>query len=198
MKKLFLVTILAGASMLNSCVESTTDEKKQDVSNEVKPDLEEEEDELFLSEDGHFSINFLGGNPDDIASVIPTDVGNVEMHTLLHEKSVTEALMVAYSDYPSESVNESNSAELLEGARNGAIENLEISAPEIEEKIELDGHPGLYFTGNNGRYYVTYNVFLVGNRLYQVAALRDGSYASDQVIDDFIGSFKLTDENEEG
>ncbi|MFT6244105.1 MAG: hypothetical protein ACJA0U_001587 [Salibacteraceae bacterium] len=42
------------------------------------------------------------------------------------------------------------------------------------------------------------SVFLVGNRLYQVAALRDGSYASDQVIDDFIGSFKLTDENEEG
>lgn len=45
---------------------------------------------------------------------------------------------------------------------------------------------------------MTYNVFIVGNRLHQVAVLRNGGYASDQVIDDFIGSFKLADENEEG
>jgi hypothetical protein len=199
MKNLFLVTILACATILSSCGGSLVDEKTSDSTNEVKPEIEEEEDELYISEDGQFSINFLGGNPSDMESLVPTEVGDIEIHMFLYEKSVTEALMVAYSDYPSAMIEASNSAKLLEGARNGALEKMGIPVAESEEEIEIDGHPGLFFTGNNGQFYVTYEVYLVGSRLYQVAILRDGSYASDKDISGFNGSFKLTNQDvEEG
>ena len=148
-------------------------------------------------EDGHVKIDFLGGSPTDNVSTLPTEVGDVEMHMFMYEKSVTKAFMVAYCDYPSEMINESEGAQgLLQGAKNGALTNLGITEPEQEKIIELDSHPGLFFTGSNGQYYVTYEVYLVNNRLYQVAILRDGSYASKEDVKGFIGSFELIKDEE--
>ena len=200
MKKVFVVAVLAGVSILSSCGGGMSEEELQNTIDELTAELEEvvEEEELFVSEDGHFTIDFLGGNPSDQASTIPTDVGDVEMHMYMYERSVTEAFMVAYSDYPSDMVNESDGADvLLQGAKNGAFTNLGIIASDEEKTIEINGHPGLFFTGNNGQYYVSYEVYLVENRLYQVAILRDGSYASNKDVEDFTGSFKLTNQGDE-
>jgi hypothetical protein len=100
--------------------------------------------------------------------------------------------MVAYSDYPSAYVDESEGAQdLLQGAKNGALGNLGIFSTDQEEETELDGHPGLFFTGNNGQYFVTYEVYLVSNRLYQIAIIRDGSYAAKEDVETFMESFAL-------
>jgi len=196
MKRIFLVATIAGVSMLSACGDRMTDAEIQAAIDNVSENMEEEleeEDNLFVSEDGNFSVDFLGQTPSESSSNVPTDVGDVEINMFMYEKSVTEALMVAYSDYPSEMIDESDGADkLLQGAKNGALGNLNIFSSDTEKEIEIDGHPGLFFTGNNGQYYVTYEVYLVHNRLYQVAILRDGSYASDEDRNTFLGSFKLT------
>lgn len=202
MKQIFLAATVVGVSLLTSCGGGTSDEERQAQIDEISESLdniiEEEEDDLFVSEDGNFSIDFIGANPTPQVSTVPTDVGDIEMVMFMYEKSVTEALMVVYSDYPSALINESNGADgLLEGAKGGALGNLGIVEADTEEKVKLDGHPGLRFTGNNGQYYVSYEIYLVNNRLYQIGILRDGSYAQKEEVDRFLGSFKLTNSEED-
>ncbi len=198
MKKSFLYAIaIFAATSLVSCGGSTNETDIENALNEAVEELEEEI-VIFSSEDGNFSINFFGNTPTETSNTVPTELGNLEMVMFMYEKSATEAYMVAYSDYPSEFVNEKSDAyELLEEAKNGALGNIGITATDKEEKIKINGHPGLRFSGNNGQYYVMFDIYLVNNRLYQVAIIRDGSYPKSEVIDTFMKSFKLNPDKEE-
>ena len=149
--------------------------------------------ELFSSVDGKFEINFPG-TPTENSDIIPTEVGNIEMTSFLYEKSVTEAYMVAYSDYPSEMVKQSSINDILVGARDGSSGNLGITSFDLDEKIEIDGNPGMYFKGTAKNIYAEYKLYMVENRLYQVAILRDGSYATPKRSDEFFNSFALISE----
>ncbi len=152
--------------------------------------LEEPVDDLYHSVDGRFKIKFQG-EPKVASDIVPTDAGNIEMASFMYEKSATEAYMVAYSDYPSEMVKKSSVDEMLLGAKNGSSGNLGITKFDLEEKIELDGNKGLYFRGSAGSIYVEYKIYLVANRLYQVAILRDGAYSKPERSDEFFDSFQL-------
>jgi len=168
------------------------DALNEELTEEVIPETVEESD-LFSSEDGKFKINFLG-EPTVTSDIIPTDVGDIEMMSFMYEKSVTEAYMVAYSDYPTEMVEASSTQDMLKGAKDGASGNLGITSFDLEENIELNGNEGMYFKGAAGSIFVEYKIFLVGNRLYQVAILRDGSYATEERSGEFFNSFELVSE----
>jgi len=133
-----------------------------------------EEGDLFTSKDGKFKINF-SGTPTESSDIVPTEVGNIEMTSFMYEKSATEAYMVAYNDYPSEMVKNSSVDDLLDGAKNGSSSSLGITQFDIDKKMEIEGNPGRHFKGTNGAYYAEYKLFLKGNRLYQIALIRDGS-----------------------
>jgi hypothetical protein len=156
----------------------------------IEPTEEVASDDLYYSEDGRFKIKFQG-EPKVNSDLIPTDVGNIEMSSFMYEKSVTEAYMVAYSDYPSEIVKNSSVDEMLQGAKDGSSGNMGITKFDLDEKIELDGHKGLYFRGSAGTIHAEYKIFLVENRLYQVAILRDGGYSKPERSDEFFNSFQL-------
>lgn len=149
----------------------------------------------FTSGDGNFTIIFPG-EPTASSQAVPTDVGDIQMSSYMYEKSSKEVYMVAYSDYPKKYVDGSNPEELLEGGKSGAMESLGILSTEIEEKIAIDGNPGLFFQANNGSYYVAYEMYLVDNRLYQIAILREGSYPPQSDIDLFTKTFALTTDGE--
>lgn len=151
-----------------------------------------EEGDLFTSKDGKFKINF-SGTPTQSSDIIPTEVGNIEMTSFMYEKSATEAYMVAYNDYPSEMVKNSSVDDLLDGAKNGSSSSLGITKFDIDNKMEIEGNPGRHFKGTNGSYYAEYKLFLKGNRLYQIALIRDGSYATPERAEAFFGSFALTE-----
>ena len=168
------------------------DALNEELTEEVIPETVEESD-LFSSEDGKFKINFLG-EPTVTSDIIPTDVGDIEMMAFMYEKRVTEAYMVAYSDYPTEMVEASSTQDMLKGAKDGASGNLGITSFDLEENIELNGNEGMYFKGAAGSIFVEYKIFLVGNRLYQVAILRDGSYATEERSGEFFNSFELVSE----
>jgi len=189
MKKL-LIPILALTFAVSSCGDDFDEEEfiKGQYS------LEKDKNILYESEDGRFKINFYG-EPTKSSKAIPTEVGDVEMITFLYEKSVTEAYMVAYSDYPSKLIENSPVDVLLDGAKNGGVSNLGITIFEFEKNLKIAGNPGRHFKGNNGSsIYVEWKLFLTGNRLYQIAILRDGSYATQERTDDFFGSFELIKE----
>ena len=41
--------------------------------------------------------------------------------------------------------------------------------------------------------HIEYQMYLVQNRLYQIGIIRDGSYATQDRVDTFLGSFEFTD-----
>lgn len=160
-------------------------------------ELEEEtaSGDLFSSKDGRFKIKFQG-SPVESSDIIPTEVGNIEMVSYLYEKSVTEAYMVAYSDYPSQLVESSSVEDMLIGARDGSSGNLGITSFDLDEEIEIEGNLGRYFKGSANSIYAEYKLCLVGNRLYQIAILRDGSYSKPENADEFFNSFELMSDEE--
>ncbi|MDF1672026.1 MAG: hypothetical protein P1U41_00845 [Vicingaceae bacterium] len=174
---------------LLSAVDELADETAEVETEEVATD------DLYHSEDGRFKVKFLG-EPKVSSDVVPTDVGDIEMMSFLYEKSVTEAYMVAYSDYPSAMVEKSSVKDMLVGAKNGSSGNLGITSFDLDEEVELDGNPGMYFKGSANSIYAEYKMFLVASRLYQIAILRDGSYSMPERSDDFFNSFQLVDNAE--
>ena len=156
------------------------------------------DDSLFVSEEGEFTIDFFGITPTFSSTKVETDIGPVVLNMYMYEKGEDQAFMVAYCDYPPEMIDESQGAEeLLIGAKNGALGNLNIEGAETEKEIEINGHMGLSFSANNGEFFVTYEIYMVGNRLYQIAILRLGEYASKKDKKTFIKSFRLTSEEKE-
>ena len=207
MKKINLIIIaLAMIGFLASCGGSSSSDldKALDDLNKLSESLDSlgdvdytetdnntTSDDKYYSKDGNFKVNFTG-EPKVSNEPIETEIGNIEMYMFMYEKSATEIEMIAYSDYPSAMIEASNPDDLLVGAKNGAINNLGAKITS-EEKIDFDGNPGYIFNGDNGSYYLYYKIFLKGNRLYQIAIMRDGSTPTDEAIKNFVDSFELTD-----
>lgn len=201
MKRL-LIPVLAITFIFTSCggddsqelesVLADALEEIEEVSEEIAA-ADDVVDNLYHSEDGKFKISFQG-EPTVSSDMIPTEVGDIEMTSFLYEKSITEAYMVAYNDYPSEILENSSVDDMLDGAKNGSASSMNIVSFDVEKDMEIAGNPGRYFKGNNGSYYIEYKLFLKGNRLYQIAIIRDGSYATAERTDEFFGSFELLED----
>ncbi len=146
--------------------------------------------QAYKSEDGNFSIMFPG-TPEQSFEQVPTEVGDIGMTTLMYEESVTKVYMVAYADYPSELVEASDPDVLIQAAKDGALSSQQMNNLDEETDISINGYTGLYFKANNGQYYISYKIYLVNNRLYQIGILRDGSYATLEDEAAFLDSFTL-------
>ncbi len=144
----------------------------------------------YTNKDGKFAIHFAG-EPQVTDKNIPTAVGNIELHMFMYEKSATEVYVVGYSDYPSELMKESNRDSVLNGAKNGVVTNVKAAITE-EKKIKIEGNDGLFFKANSDQYYLTYKLFIAGNRLYQIGMMRDGSPVNEDGMKDFFDTFELT------
>lgn len=182
--------------ILASCGGPSVNDELNDALNDLQEDLENVDvaDALgdastFVSDEGNFSINFPG-TPTEETQSVPTEVGNIEMVTFMYEKSATEVYMVAYSDYPSALIELSNAKDLLGGAKDGALGTYGATVS-TEKDITVDGNPGMYFKANSDSYYVTYEIYLVENRLYQIVILKDGAYATEDDYNKFTKTFKL-------
>ena len=149
--------------------------------------------EMYESEDGRFKVNFLGATPEVSQEVIPTELGNIEITMFLYEKSMTEAYIIGYNDYPSAIVEAGSTAEMLAGGKEGVVNSMGVTQFDLEEEVSLDGHSGLHFKGIAGTLHIEYQMYLVDNRLYQIGVVRDGSYVTPDRADTFFGTFELTD-----
>lgn len=147
--------------------------------------------DTFESTAGNFKIMFPG-TPTDTSYTIPTEIGDIEFHQYIFEKSITEAYMVAFSDYPSAMVKATKIKELLQQSKSGVLSSLGETGKVAEEKpIKIDQHEGLFLKADNGTLFLYYKMFVVKNRLYQIGIMKDGSYPTDEAVQSFIESFAL-------
>jgi hypothetical protein len=148
------------------------------------------EPETFSDEDGRFEIKFPG-TPTKTTQMVTTEIGKLEMIMFAYEKSLTEAFMLSYNDYPSKFIEASNIDSLLLNAREGAMQKIGIYTYDKDEKISKNGYHGLYTKGYGNNYYIYYHIYMVGNRMYQIMALKDGSYTNETLAADFLNSFNF-------
>ncbi len=144
----------------------------------------------FTSKEGRFSVS-MPGKPNLQTEKIPTDVGSISMHMFMVEKS-NIAYMVAYSDYPSEMIQQSNPDDVLDGAKKGAMQNIDGKISK-EELIAFGEAPAieLYFSAKGGKGKGQAIIVLSGNRLYQVLAVGSNLLYPDKTVEKFIDSFAI-------
>ena len=129
----------------------------------------------------------MPSEPELSKSNVPTDAGSFELRAYLSEEG-DSALYVGVCDYGQVAAGKDPNA-ILEGAKNGAIENVHARLLS-SEKITLGIYPGMKFEGENDKFHFSARVYLVGTTLYQtlIAMPISQHYAGTQ---QFMDSFQL-------
>lgn len=193
-------------TLLTACGSSSTSAETQeneltdsltDLVDEALEEVESEEEwKQFTSEDGNFTVLFPE-IPEDAAQNVDTDLGQIKMHTFMHEISSTEIMMIAYSDYPTAFIESTTADELLANGKSGGLGSL-FTNPVMDEDLHIkfrDKYEAVKFKAHEeGGFYVNYLIILKGNRVYQLAKLRDGSYSSQENVEKFYNSFNFLDD----
>jgi hypothetical protein len=144
----------------------------------------------FDSDVGRFSVEFPG-EPEEQSQSISTAVGSIETWTLMVEEQGA-GFSVSFADYPQEIIAASETALMLDGARDGAVAN--ISGILLEEnEISLDGHPGreIEVEVKEEDVVVRARFYLVENRLYVIQAISETSKVSEDDFVRFLNSFVI-------
>ena len=93
--------------------------------------------EIYESEDGRFKINFLGATPAVSQQAVPTELGDIEITMFMYEKSITEAYVIGYNDYPSAIIEAGSADDMLAGGKDGVVNSMGITQFDLEEEVSL-------------------------------------------------------------
>ncbi|HQV71267.1 MAG TPA: hypothetical protein PLJ62_09670 [Thermoflexales bacterium] len=147
---------------------------------------------LFTSNEGKFAV-WMPGEPKKSSQTVDTAGMKIDV-TFYTLEIGTGAYLLGYNDYPADKVQQADAQNILDGARDGGLKNINATLLS-ETKIEQDGFPGRDITARasvQGREYaVRIRVFLVNNRLYQQMVLTEPGKIPDGDIAKFVDSFKL-------
>ena len=108
------------------------------------------------------------------------------MYFYMYEDSLYKVYMVAYADYPDEALEAQGTELILEGAAYGVTEEMTV---DYYEDLAQTAYPGKSISANDGVNYMDVDLYLVGNRLYQVVVMDSYGYATDGL--EFLASFQL-------
>ncbi len=146
----------------------------------------------YSSPDGRFSIGMPKTPVEDVKDV-ESVVGTLKLHSF-PSTSATAHFLVSYGDYPTEPAADNREA-ILDGVRGGVIKGSEGQLIS-ETKITLDGYPGRQFTAkrmlDGSEIIFNWRIYLVGRRLYQLAAVVNKNNSNSPEIQKFLNSFRLT------
>jgi hypothetical protein len=178
MKKIGLFVIVMVAFLLSGCGGSTQAQE-------------------FTSEQGRFSV--MSPLPlEESTQSVDSELGPIEVHFFMADQA-DRAYMVGYSDYPQDFIDQTDPDSILDGARDGAVGNVNGKLVSETNLLLDDQHPGreiiiTTMLDQDQEGTVKSHMYLVGNRLYQVMVIAASGEMSVQEMDDFINSFKLLDE----
>jgi hypothetical protein len=148
--------------------------------------------EKFNSPEGRFNI-LMPAKPEQKVKEVDSPVGKQTLYTYSVLNN-TGYFGVTYGDYPVEP----NSAAQKETVLDRITKSLAARGAEMigEKKITLAGHPGREFTvdKNIQGTDVVYNwrIYLVGQRLYQLAVVTPKANAGSPDVAKFLTSFELS------
>ncbi len=102
---------------------------------------------------------------------------------------------VTYADYPGAARDPAHAEQVLDGVRTGVLRGVKGELIS-EKKISLKGHPGREFKASGKVQGIdvvfTWRIYLVGQRLYQLAVGAQAKDAAHPDVAKFLTSFDLT------
>ena len=144
----------------------------------------------FSSSEGSFSI-LMPGEPTEQTKTVNTKAGAIDLHLFIFQQK-NVAYFVSYVEYQEELVQANNAEKLLDGARDGAVSNVQGKLLN-EVSISLEKYPGreIRIQVPDGKHTIQTRMYLVKNRLYQVMIVtpKEDSFSKD--VTKFLDSFKL-------
>ncbi|MEA2042234.1 MAG: PsbP-related protein [Bacteroidota bacterium] len=194
MKTRRLFAVILPVFLLFACTDDTP--KQENNNEEVTVDVEDTKSnitDVFSSKEFGFSVEFPE-NPVPGSQDVPTEIGNLKLNTFMHDAG-SQVYFVAISNMPKLMTGLSDKGDMLDGGVSGMLE--QFSKVEIlkKEEIKIDGHPGrlVEATGITSgiEVYNRANIYLVGNKFYQVYVLAEKAKADKEAIEAFISSFTL-------
>jgi hypothetical protein len=147
--------------------------------------------EDFAPKGGRFAVQ-MPGPPKEQTNKVNTAVGPIDVHMFVLSPDPNTAYIVGYSDYPEEMIKKSDIQKVLDGARDGAVKNVN-GKLDWEKKITIDKHPGRDFAISTEHFEGRDRIYLVNARLYQVMVVGSKDFITDKVAQKFLDSFKLTE-----
>lgn len=194
MKKTALLFLLftAGVTAFFSCGEKKQKNPDQPAAG-TKEQIPVVKD--FVSEVGKFSIVFKTPPHEQarkVRTILNTDV---TMYAFISEDEKVEnkSYMVAYCDYPESVMTGADVRELLKDFKHGVVRKLDGTlTSDIPGKFQ--GYASVDFAASGPQLHTAYKMVMAGNRLYQVSILQQTEPVTQQDIDGFIGSFKISGE----
>lgn len=195
MKAKYYLWALASTLLLFACTCDTSSPKPDNdvVINDDKADSNQNNtsnNKTFRSTDEGFEISFPRDYVGSSESV-DTDLGKLDMHMLSSEISSEYVFMCTYTDYPVSMTDETVKESVLSGAKDGALHSIPDLRLISENKVDISGHPGYKFHAKNDDFDVHYTLYLINNKLVQLAVFSQGKDAVQSEVDDFFNSFKL-------
>jgi hypothetical protein len=157
----------------------------------------------FNSPEGKFSV-LMPTEPKLAVQDVDSAVGKLTLYSYA-SSSKAAYLLAAYGDYPKEPSDGAQVELVLDGVVDGVLKG--IGGEKISEnKIVLRGransdaalidYPGREFTGKKiiegSEVFFRWRIYLVGRRLYQLAAITDKADATSLDVPKFLTSFQLT------
>ena len=182
MKKLYFILMLVAVMSLTACEFKLWPESDDSSSDYDDVDAEVES---YVSVEGGFSVDFPG-EPFLEVDPIETDYGLIDMYFYMYEESLYKAYMVAYADYPDQVIEDKGTDMVLEDAAYGMTEGMTV---DYYEDLAQTAYPGKSISANDGVNYMDVDLYVVGNRLYQIAIIDSYGYATDGL--EFLASFEL-------
>jgi hypothetical protein len=146
------------------------------------------------SQEGRFKIRFPA-EPEKQEQQLPTAVGNISMTMFMAQNKGSQVFAVGYSDYPEQHVANLGPERLLNSCKTGVLRPYSGKISK-ERTLKLEGNPGMEFiftgTWRGNDVEATWRVYLVKNRVYQVAVFRLGQSVDAEDAKRFFNSFTLT------
>ncbi len=125
---------------------------------------------------------------------VATEAGDIAYISLIAQASEKLLYMLVYSDMPGALVTGQDGQKLLQGARDGIVQQYR-GYLEKETPITLGEHPGLETRMTGSSQGVNFDVrsrfYLVRNRLYQLNIIVQRGFEGIADADKYFGSFKL-------
>lgn len=148
----------------------------------------------FLSKEGRFSVLFPDSPSVKNKTINSPEVGQIRLTQFFYEREKTQAWLVSYSDYPKQMIRLGSNERLLKGIRNQILQSLGSRAINPLTLKLADTYEGIGFEAYSPtqKMDIIYRIYLVDNRVYQLAMFSSIGKFSEKTIDAFMDSFTLT------
>jgi hypothetical protein len=152
----------------------------------------------YTSESGMFKCYFPESFvPEEIVKQLESEDGIIELHSFKYQ---TDDLLysVKYADYPKQAMEKYSQREMMTNVTKGPIIKQGFKIAKEETDLEVDGCPSQVYMWEEYNPETTETIYVYRkdifflNRLYSILLMRNNGYPTDEDIDIYIETFKLT------